>query len=35
MFGLGNSGGSLSSLNSGSDADEDLQFEYLNQFGPR
>ena len=32
---LGNSGGSLSSLNSGSDADEDLEFEYLNNFGPR
>merc|ERR1739838_660698 len=33
--GDGNSGGSLSSLNSGSDADEDLEFEYLHNFGPR
>jgi len=33
--GDGNSGGSLSSLNSGSDADADLEFEYLHNFGPR
>jgi len=33
--GDGNSGGSLSSLNSGSEADEDLEFEYLHNFGPR
>lgn len=32
--GDGNSGGSLSSLNSGED-DADLEFEYLNKFGPR
>ncbi|MCP3666517.1 MAG: hypothetical protein GY696_29125 [Gammaproteobacteria bacterium] len=34
--GDGNSGtGSLSSLNSGSEADQDLEFEYLHNFGPR
>ena len=32
--GDGNSGGSLSSLNSGED-DADLEFEYLHNFGPR
>jgi hypothetical protein len=32
--GDGNSGGSLSSLNSGTD-DADLEFEYLHNFGPR
>ena len=32
--GDGNSGGSLSSLNSGED-DADLEFEYLHKFGPR
>lgn len=32
--GDGNSGGSLSSLNSGT-SDGDLQFEYLHNFGPR
>merc|ERR1719449_570173 len=32
--GDGNSGGSLSSLNSGSN-DDDLNFEYLHNFGPR
>ena len=29
------SGGSLSSLNSGSEADQNLEFEYLHNFGPR
>jgi hypothetical protein len=35
--GDGNSGtgSSLSSLNSGSEADQDLEFEYLHNFGPR
>ena len=32
--GDGNSGGSLSSLNSGED-DADLEFDYLHNFGPR
>ena len=34
LQGDGNSGGSLSSLNSGTD-DADLEFEYLHNFGPR
>ena len=33
--GDGNSNGSLSSLNSGSSNDADLEFDYLHNFGPR
>ncbi len=33
--GDGNSGGSLSSLNSSTSSDRDLEFDYLHSFGPR